>query len=530
MVTKSSEASHLEIRVRDFGPIAEADFELRPMTVFVGPSNTGKSYLAMLVYALHRFFSYSLVGIAGYTSKRRWGIRSQRRPFFSVQNPDLFDLDVSDVTLEELIELNRRVDSELGTLDDDIGAYSTLVPGNVADLLRTLIDDGSRDLGDALVEEIDRCFGIGRRRRLTRHGGKGEATVLVRHFPEGGSEEVEPFEYELKLGDESSEFRCSLPSDVPLRLVLLDYRAFFPMSWPLGRSTDAEEQRWLARLMVGELIDHAVAYTVGPLHYVAHYLPADRTGAMHTHRIVVNSLIELASRRVVQGGEQSPILSGVYADFLNQLLGSEEWPNVRVPDHMNLAAQLERTLLKGAIQPKPTVVGYPEFHYLPEGWEEDIPMMNVSSMVSELAPVVLYMRYVVRPGDILIIEEPEAHLHPAMQVEFARQLAAAVRTGVRVMITTHSEWVLEELANLVHLSELPESQRPGIGGAEYALTPEQLGIWLFGHDSDIAGSVVDEIRFSAEDGGFVSDYEDVAISTHNDWARIVNRLSELHTE
>ena len=26
------------------------------MTVFVGPSNTGKSYLAILIYALHSFF------------------------------------------------------------------------------------------------------------------------------------------------------------------------------------------------------------------------------------------------------------------------------------------------------------------------------------------------------------------------------------------------------------------------------------------------------------------------------------------
>ena len=41
----------LEIEVTDFGPIAKAKLDLRPLTVFVGPSNTGKSYLAMLIYA-----------------------------------------------------------------------------------------------------------------------------------------------------------------------------------------------------------------------------------------------------------------------------------------------------------------------------------------------------------------------------------------------------------------------------------------------------------------------------------------------
>ena len=45
--------SKVEIAVKNFGPIAEANIDLRPLTVFVGPSNTGKTYFATLVYALH---------------------------------------------------------------------------------------------------------------------------------------------------------------------------------------------------------------------------------------------------------------------------------------------------------------------------------------------------------------------------------------------------------------------------------------------------------------------------------------------
>ena len=56
MVSKREERSALNYRleVRDFGPIARASVEMRPLTVFIGPSNTGKSYLAMLLYVLHR--------------------------------------------------------------------------------------------------------------------------------------------------------------------------------------------------------------------------------------------------------------------------------------------------------------------------------------------------------------------------------------------------------------------------------------------------------------------------------------------
>ena len=57
----------VEIAVKNFGPIAEANIDLRPLTVFVGPSNTGKTYFATLVYALHGisggFASLSLVSV-----------------------------------------------------------------------------------------------------------------------------------------------------------------------------------------------------------------------------------------------------------------------------------------------------------------------------------------------------------------------------------------------------------------------------------------------------------------------------------
>lgn len=42
----------LKIRVSRFGPIVEGEVSLAPLTVFVGPNNSGKSYFSMLVYAL----------------------------------------------------------------------------------------------------------------------------------------------------------------------------------------------------------------------------------------------------------------------------------------------------------------------------------------------------------------------------------------------------------------------------------------------------------------------------------------------
>ena len=151
-------------------------------------------------------------------------------------------------------------------------------------------------------------------------------------------------------------------------------------------------------------------------------------------------------------------------------------------------------------------------------------------MVSELAPVVLYLRHVVQPGETLIIEEPEAHLHPAMQVEFIRQIAALVQAGVRVIVTTHSEWVLEELGNIVRCSELPEARRKKIPQGDFALRPDQVGAWLFKPKLRPKGSVVKEIKLDAETGLYPTDYDDVSLALYNDSVDIFNRIQGSNAE
>ena len=51
-MNKKPDVKHIELDVTNFGPIAEAKIQMRPLTVFVGPSNTGKSYLAILILRL----------------------------------------------------------------------------------------------------------------------------------------------------------------------------------------------------------------------------------------------------------------------------------------------------------------------------------------------------------------------------------------------------------------------------------------------------------------------------------------------
>ncbi len=265
---------------------------------------------------------------------------------------------------------------------------------------------------------------------------------------------------------------------------------------------------------------------ISPLHRVAYYLPADRAALMDTRSLIVSSLIRRSMRTGLKRGEALPALTGVLADFLEKLVVFEDYTQRDQKDGWNLARMLEIEILKGELRENRSETGHTTFTYRPAGRTEEVPILQASSMVSEVAPVILYLRQVIKPGDVLIIEEPEAHLHPAMQAAFTRQLAAVVRAGVRVMITTHSDYVLEELANLVRMSELPETEQASLQGAEFALREEDVGVWLFEPGEPPKGSVVKEVMLDKDAGLYSAGYSEVSEALYNMSVAIDNRIGK----
>ena len=103
------------------------------------------------------------------------------------------------------------------------------------------------------------------------------------------------------------------------------------------------------------------------------------------------------------------------------------------------------SVLGGKINAKATA-GISYFEFEKDGVA--IPLDRASSMVTELAPIILFIRYFLKDRDILIIDEPEAHLHPEAQQQMAAALAFMVRSGLRVLVTTHSHYMVEQLSEI----------------------------------------------------------------------------------
>ena len=446
--TKDEQQSpNIHIAVENFGPIEKAEIDLRPLTVFVGESNTGKTYFAALIYALQRTFE----GFA--------------------RIPWLYDVilllkEIDTETLEALAKLNTY---------GQPFRFSDLPQRQHADILRGLRNP------EPFGDELKRCFNFNSILELIRFTDSkvNELKISLKVSEENQS----LWSFEMKGSGADISVAGRVNEDTILR------------------AEDAISQKEL------NLEDLATLFNRNrvPDFY---YLPAPRGGIMETHGVILSSLVESATRSGLERSSGNATISGMIADFLKQIINYDE-RRLSSDEMSGIAKVLEDEVLRGEIEVRRPAAGYPEFRYRPRKSEQTLRMSQSSSMVSELALLVLFLRGIVQVGDTLIIEEPEAHLHPAAQTKVALILARLVRVGVRVIITTHSEWLHEQIGNLVREGEVMKLGKNKTEPTTW-LTKEEVGAWWFRTDKPVA-----EIPFDNIEGIEPKDYYDVAEELHN---------------
>lgn len=115
--------------------------------------------------------------------------------------------------------------------------------------------------------------------------------------------------------------------------------------------------------------------------------------------------------------------------------------------YTSVADMLENDLLHGEVSM--TRNGDVEFHAQSMPKTRRLPFHLSSSIVKTMASLVIYLRHIAQSGDTLIIDEPEMNFHPDVQVLLARLFAVLVSKGLKVIISTHSDYIVRELNNLI---------------------------------------------------------------------------------
>lgn len=466
---KDTQPLKINIAVENFGPIEKAEIDLRPLTVFVGESNTGKTYLAALIYALQRIFE----GIP----RTPWSYYNTSRfdPIYHSQPADLS----TQTLLEETQEAIKKL------ADTDQAFKFSDLPKWVRDRLKS----GSAH-SEVLEAELKRCFDFEDVSELEKFT-KGQEEAMKVSFE---VQEENQTLWSLCFYDSGSGINIDkcINKDIVLRS---EDRDIFQ------RALNVKDKGIPFRFLMQK---SATSF----------YLPAARSGIMETRGIITSSLIDLATPGGSEHFTKDSTFSGMIADFLKHINNYKE-REIYPSEIVEVSKTLENKVLRGEIETyRPTEVGDLQFRYRPRKAEQSLPMSRSSSMVSELAPLVLFLRGVVKPGDTLIIEEPESHLHPRAQTQIAITLARLVRAGVRVIITTHSDWLLQQIGNLIREGEL-NKQEKDTSELPHWLLKEEVGAWWFHTDKP-----VEEIPYDRIEGIEPRDYEDVADGLYNNFVEL----------
>lgn len=522
MFAENSEP-RIELAVKNFGPIAEAKVDLRPLTVFVGPSNTGKSYLAILIYSLHNVLQTQPFRLF------------RRRPGRAIEDDLGFpsagraDDAASKMSHESALELERWLSEGISSRHRSRShdtEYASL-PLDLGHAIQNVLTGNQPQYADKANRVVTRSFGLGTDLTpLVRHSSKGPAQVDLRTEFDSQDNAYASFVQELRLGQRRPRYETRLSEDsaIPLAPGGLRYlRSFILESLPMRDLGDRERTIWLGDA-IQTLSEHVLGELSGPFSRSAYYLPADRTGVMHAHNVVVGALLDSAPYAGIRERRSNAVMTGVLADFLREMMEIGEIDvRARKGGSEAVASKIEQDVLQGAVKSNRTEAGHPTFSYQPQGWSTQVPLSRTSSMVSELAPVVMYLRHLVEAGDTIIIEEPESHLHPAAQAEFAISLGRLVKHGVRVIVTTHSNWIVDQFANLIKLGELDSEDRKDFIGGDAALSPDDVSAWAFIDRGTARGSVVEEIQYESDGIGFDAGYLRIADSQYDIWAEATNR-------
>lgn len=92
--------------------------------------------------------------------------------------------------------------------------------------------------------------------------------------------------------------------------------------------------------------------------------------------------------------------------------------------------------------------------YLVINKDKRIPLTAAASSVKELSPFLFFLRNYSDATFSFCIEEPEAHLHPTMQIDLADLIAACRNKGMMFQMTTHSDYFVQRINQLLQLGKL----------------------------------------------------------------------------
>ena len=420
----------MKFMIEKLGAIRYAECSLKDFNIICGKNNTGKTYA-----------TYTLFGF----------LKSWKQILVSTQ--------------ETPVDINTKILFKEGTLEinlEDFYKPSKNGSSVVESFMDTLCDLYSRNLSDIFASNESRF----KDSKFSVYLEEKDYEVMLSNSYQGSI--GVPF-YGEKIND-VSQLRIDLNKEKDSSSLILSIAA------NLGDYNESESS--MSSLAIPETIIKFSIWTRIFSIIVGHALPepyissAERTG-IATFRedldFARNRFIDMIQRHSRDGFKKFDLFEifksqvgkpdfnypeavNSNIEFLQQLDSVKEHDSYIYLEHSDIL-KMFLSISDGSYEISNSTIKYT----LNKKKSVKVGIDEVSSSARALLDLWFYLRYQAKPGDLLMIDEPELNLHPENQRKLARLLAAISRAGIRIFITTHSDYIIRELNTLILLHNKGES-------------------------------------------------------------------------
>ncbi len=402
----------MKIRIQDFGPIRDFTFDLdKDLHLLYGKNGTGKSYAVCCIYL---FIKILFVNEKDYPLTQIF-LREESKSIDEYGNRAIEELrSKNNINFSKVVEhiitfsLSKTIVSLENTLLNTYGLITNLNNQLSAKPYRFFL----------YTEDFSVC--------LTNDGKHNKAPKFK-------------LQKQIELTkDNNGILRCSFGDEEIL-------------VGPIDGGISTQE---ICTKVLKKIIIEASLSSIN-----LHFLPASRSGLYQGLNSFGPIIAQLSKQRNLIGRKlELPTLSETVSDYYLALASIET-----LEDNQSLKKvidSLEKNVLDGEVTYN---TSDQKIAFKPNGTNLTLDLATVSSMVAELSPVVTFLKYIIRDRsdrevlvegnndiyDILFIEEPEAHLHPEAQVKLMKILAELPKHNIKVVMTSHSNYMFNKLTNLI---------------------------------------------------------------------------------
>ncbi len=207
-----------------------------------------------------------------------------------------------------------------------------------------------------------------------------------------------------------------------------------------------------------------------------YYFPASRSG----YTLVLEAIYAGMFSNSVRGRKNPSRLTEPTIDFI------EEFYNIKTKKNQSdskwsvatkgLIDFLQTNIIKGRIVEDVNKFNYSNYYLKVENKKIDLHL--ASSATLEILPFIVFLKNTIDiTKTFFVIEEPEAHLHPKAQIQMAKFIVMLSNAGAKVLVTTHSDYILNEINNCIKLDSLEKDN-------EFAISKDDVAAYLFKNKED----------------------------------------------